>query len=54
MDHSQWEEAINRALETGNLVMDIRRYGKNGELFCQADTVCSVRQISFVSTVPDS
>ncbi|KAL9867109.1 LIM domain only protein 7 isoform 4-T4 [Geothlypis trichas] len=29
MDHSQWEEAINRALETGNLVMDIRRYGKN-------------------------
>ncbi|NWY97433.1 LMO7 protein, partial [Loxia curvirostra] len=30
MDHSQWEEAINRALETGNLVMDVRRYGKNG------------------------
>ncbi|XP_071287166.1 LIM domain only protein 7 isoform X13 [Agelaius tricolor] len=29
MDHSQWEEAINRALETGNLVMDVRRYGKN-------------------------
>lgn len=33
MDRSQWEEAITRALETGNLVMDVRRYGKNGELF---------------------
>ncbi|NWQ76377.1 LMO7 protein, partial [Columbina picui] len=30
MDYSQWEEAIGRALETGNLVMDVRRYGKNG------------------------
>ncbi|XP_068010558.1 LIM domain only protein 7 isoform X5 [Melanerpes formicivorus] len=29
MDSSQWEEAINRALETGNLVLDVRRYGKN-------------------------
>ncbi|XP_067148942.1 LIM domain only protein 7 isoform X3 [Apteryx mantelli] len=29
MDYSQWEEAIARALETGNLVMDVRRYGKN-------------------------
>lgn len=54
MDYSQWEEAISRALETGNLVMDVRRYGKNGELFRRADTVCSVRQISFVSAVPDS
>lgn len=54
MDYSQWEEAISRALETGNLVMDVRRYGKNGELFCRADTVCSVRQISFVSAVADS
>uniref|UniRef100_A0A8C5TAD7 LIM domain 7 n=1 Tax=Malurus cyaneus samueli TaxID=2593467 RepID=A0A8C5TAD7_9PASS len=54
MDYSQWEEAISRALETGNLVMDVRRYGKNGELFRRADTVCSVRQISFVSAVPDT
>ncbi|XP_061851587.1 LIM domain only protein 7 isoform X4 [Colius striatus] len=30
MDYRQWEEAIGRALETGNLVMDVRRYGKNG------------------------
>uniref|UniRef100_A0A663MJI0 LIM domain 7 n=1 Tax=Athene cunicularia TaxID=194338 RepID=A0A663MJI0_ATHCN len=52
MDYSQWEEAISRALETGNLVMDVRRYGKNGELFCWADTVCSVRK--FVSAVPDT
>ncbi|KAM7066766.1 LIM domain only protein 7 isoform 2-T2 [Acridotheres tristis] len=29
MDYSQWEEAISRALGTGNLVMDVRRYGKN-------------------------
>ncbi|XP_009865396.1 PREDICTED: LIM domain only protein 7-like, partial [Apaloderma vittatum] len=29
MDYSQWEEAISRALETGNLIMDVRRYGKN-------------------------
>ncbi|XP_016155592.1 PREDICTED: LIM domain only protein 7 isoform X7 [Ficedula albicollis] len=29
MDYSQWEEALSRALETGNLVMDVRRYGKN-------------------------
>ncbi|XP_074845041.1 LIM domain only protein 7 isoform X7 [Carettochelys insculpta] len=29
MDHNQWEEAIANALETGNLVMDVRRYGKN-------------------------
>ncbi|XP_069658636.1 LIM domain only protein 7 isoform X13 [Haliaeetus albicilla] len=29
MDYCQWEEAISRALETGNLVMDVRRYGKN-------------------------
>lgn len=54
MDYSQWEEAISRALETGNLVMDVRRYGKTGELFHQADTVCSARQISFVSMVPGS
>uniref|UniRef100_A0A672TRU3 LIM domain 7 n=1 Tax=Strigops habroptila TaxID=2489341 RepID=A0A672TRU3_STRHB len=29
MDYRQWEEAINKALETGNLLMDVRRYGKN-------------------------
>ncbi|XP_075279313.1 LIM domain only protein 7 isoform X8 [Opisthocomus hoazin] len=29
MDYSQWDEAISRALETGTLVMDVRRYGKN-------------------------
>nr|XP_032655753.1 LIM domain only protein 7 isoform X4 [Chelonoidis abingdonii] len=30
MDHNQWEKAMANALETGNLVMDVRRYGKNG------------------------
>ncbi|KAM9170581.1 LIM domain only protein 7 isoform 4-T4 [Pangshura tecta] len=30
MDHNQWEKAMVNALETGNLVMDVRRYGKNG------------------------
>ncbi|XP_074902152.1 LIM domain only protein 7 isoform X11 [Buteo buteo] len=29
MNYCEWEEAISRALETGNLVMDVRRYGKN-------------------------
>ncbi|XP_029458891.1 LIM domain only protein 7 [Rhinatrema bivittatum] len=29
MDYSQWKEALGSALETGNLVMDVRRYGKN-------------------------
>ncbi|KAM7178275.1 LIM domain only protein 7 isoform 2-T2 [Macrochelys suwanniensis] len=29
MDYNQWEEAMANALETGNLVMDVRRYGKN-------------------------
>uniref|UniRef100_A0A7M4FP98 LIM domain 7 n=1 Tax=Crocodylus porosus TaxID=8502 RepID=A0A7M4FP98_CROPO len=29
MDPSEGEEAIANALETGNLVMDVRRYGKN-------------------------
>uniref|UniRef100_A0A670IL65 LIM domain 7 n=1 Tax=Podarcis muralis TaxID=64176 RepID=A0A670IL65_PODMU len=32
MDQSQWEAAIGSSLETGNLVMDVRRYGKKGEL----------------------
>lgn len=31
MDQSQWEATIINALETGHLVMDVRRYGKKGE-----------------------
>lgn len=31
-DTKEWEEAMANAQETGNLVMDIRRYGKSGEL----------------------
>lgn len=30
MDQSRWEVAIINALETGNLVMDVRRYGRKG------------------------
>ncbi|XP_062982086.1 LIM domain only protein 7 isoform X9 [Elgaria multicarinata webbii] len=30
MDQSQWEASLSSALETGNLVMDVRRYGKKG------------------------
>nr|XP_034971597.1 LIM domain only protein 7 isoform X2 [Zootoca vivipara] len=30
MDQSQWEAAISSSVETGNLVMDVRRYGKKG------------------------
>lgn len=30
-DTKKWEEAMANAQETGNLVMDVRRYGKSGE-----------------------
>lgn len=30
-DKKEWEEAMAKAQETGNLVMDVRRYGKSGE-----------------------
>ncbi|XP_069061374.1 LIM domain only protein 7 isoform X12 [Pleurodeles waltl] len=30
MDYSEWREAMDSALETGSLTMDIRRYGKEG------------------------
>ncbi|KAM4797267.1 LIM domain only protein 7 isoform 2-T2 [Rhinophrynus dorsalis] len=29
MDYSQWGDVMKKALETGNLTMDVRRYGKN-------------------------
>ncbi|XP_041438853.1 uncharacterized protein LOC100037140 isoform X3 [Xenopus laevis] len=29
MDYNKWVEAIDHAVETGNLAMDVRRYGKN-------------------------
>ncbi|NWU38418.1 LMO7 protein, partial [Hylia prasina] len=64
MDYSQWEEAISRALETGNLVMDVRRYGKNGtpenkwidatsgEKVSNASTISTKRDFS--SSLPNS
>jgi F-box protein 20 len=33
-DTKEWEETMAHAQETGNLVMDIRRYGKSGEQVC--------------------
>ncbi|NXY41579.1 LMO7 protein, partial [Ceuthmochares aereus] len=51
MDYSQWEEAINRALKTGNLVMDIRRYGKNGAPENKWIDATSGEQVSNVSTI---
>ncbi|NXA33260.1 LMO7 protein, partial [Eudromia elegans] len=51
MDYSQWEEAITRALETGNLVMDVRRYGKNGTSENKWIDATSGEQISNTSTV---
>ncbi|XP_032054848.1 LIM domain only protein 7 isoform X2 [Aythya fuligula] len=53
MDYSQWEEAINRALETGNLVMDVRRYGKNGtseNKWIDATSGESVSNVSAISS----
>ncbi|XP_066843696.1 LIM domain only protein 7 isoform X18 [Anser cygnoides] len=51
MDYSQWEEAINRALETGNLVMDVRRYGKNGTSENKWIDATSGERVSNVSTI---
>ncbi|XP_062422880.1 LIM domain only protein 7 isoform X10 [Rhea pennata] len=51
MDYSQWEEAITRALETGNLVMDVRRYGKNGTSENKWIDATSGEQVSNLSTV---
>ncbi|NWU68075.1 LMO7 protein, partial [Pterocles burchelli] len=51
MDYSQWEEAINRALETGNLVMDVRRYGKNGTSENKWIDATSGENVSNVSTI---
>uniref|UniRef100_A0A8C4UJD5 LIM domain 7 n=1 Tax=Falco tinnunculus TaxID=100819 RepID=A0A8C4UJD5_FALTI len=51
MDYSQWEEAISRALETGNLLMDVRRYGNNGTSENKWIDATSGEHISNVSTV---
>ncbi|PKU37028.1 lim domain only protein 7 isoform x5 [Limosa lapponica baueri] len=51
MDYSQWEEAISRALETGNLVMDVRRYGKNGTPENKWIDATSGEHVSNVSTI---
>ncbi|NXR84524.1 LMO7 protein, partial [Pycnonotus jocosus] len=51
MDYSEWEEAISRALETGNLVMDVRRYGKNGTSENKWIDATSGEKVSNASTV---
>ncbi|NWS99018.1 LMO7 protein, partial [Mionectes macconnelli] len=51
MDYNQWEEAINRGLETGNLVMDVRRYGKNGTSENKWIDATSGEHVSNVSTL---
>ncbi|NXD70051.1 LMO7 protein, partial [Eolophus roseicapillus] len=51
MDYRQWEEAINRALETGNLLMDVRRYGKNGASENKWIDATSGEHVSNVSTI---
>ncbi|XP_027530362.1 LIM domain only protein 7 isoform X7 [Neopelma chrysocephalum] len=51
MDYSQWEEAISRGLETGNLVMDVRRYGKNGTSENKWIDATSGEHVSNVSTI---
>ncbi|NWZ59010.1 LMO7 protein, partial [Haliaeetus albicilla] len=51
MDYCQWEEAISRALETGNLVMDVRRYGKNGTSENKWIDATSGEHVSNVSTI---
>ncbi|NXB73275.1 LMO7 protein, partial [Donacobius atricapilla] len=51
MDYSQWEEAISRALEIGNLVMDVRRYGKNGTSENKWIDATSGEKVSNTSTI---
>ncbi|XP_014821355.1 PREDICTED: LIM domain only protein 7 isoform X10 [Calidris pugnax] len=51
MDYSEWEDAINSALETGNLVMDVRRYGKNGTPENKWIDATSGEHVSNVSTI---
>ncbi|NWT21121.1 LMO7 protein, partial [Vireo altiloquus] len=51
MDYSEWEEALSRALETGNLVMDVRRYGKNGTSENKWIDATSGEKVSNVSTI---
>ncbi|NWR30926.1 LMO7 protein, partial [Tachuris rubrigastra] len=51
MAYSQWEEAISRGLETGNLVMDVRRYGKNGTSENKWIDATSGEHVSNVSTI---
>ncbi|XP_016155584.1 PREDICTED: LIM domain only protein 7 isoform X5 [Ficedula albicollis] len=51
MDYSQWEEALSRALETGNLVMDVRRYGKNGTSENKWIDATSGEKVSHASTM---
>ncbi|NXO35470.1 LMO7 protein, partial [Locustella ochotensis] len=51
MDYSQWEETIGRALETGNLVMDVRRYGNNGTSENKWIDATSGEKVSNASTI---
>ncbi|NXN79481.1 LMO7 protein, partial [Bombycilla garrulus] len=51
MDYGQWEEAISRALETGNLLMDVRRYGKNGTPENKWIDATSGEKVSNASTI---
>ncbi|NWX90968.1 LMO7 protein, partial [Nothoprocta pentlandii] len=51
MDSGQWEEAIARALETGNLLMDVRRYGRSGASENKWVDATSGEQVSSTSTV---
>uniref|UniRef100_A0A670IK85 LIM domain 7 n=1 Tax=Podarcis muralis TaxID=64176 RepID=A0A670IK85_PODMU len=50
MDQSQWEAAIGSSLETGNLVMDVRRYGKKGELLLGVTSPNHTTLTCFVSS----
>uniref|UniRef100_H3AZR0 LIM domain 7 n=1 Tax=Latimeria chalumnae TaxID=7897 RepID=H3AZR0_LATCH len=61
MDYQQWTDTMDKALETGNLVMDVRRYGKNsatekkytnanlGDLHAQESLEKSTKTSSFSS-----
>ncbi|KAE8626054.1 hypothetical protein XENTR_v10006487 [Xenopus tropicalis] len=54
MDYNQWVEAMDHAVETGNLAMDVRRYGKNGSPENKWIDASRSQSTSLKKDVPDS
>ncbi|MBN3319469.1 LMO7 protein, partial [Atractosteus spatula] len=55
MDYTQWKESMDKAQQNGNLVMDIRRYGKNSspEKYSNTSTDLTSRKSPGETRKPD-